>query len=404
MYFMDLGSFGSKGKKESKTKYKQKKRYKMRELMRKEIPTPKEIMNYLNERVIGQYEAKKRLSVAVYNHYKRVMSNVYDIGNDGDFKDVEIDKSNVMLMGGTGTGKTFLIRSIAKMLGVPYHIHDCTKLTAAGYVGEDVENVLTGLLQAADFDVEKAEMGIVCLDEIDKLAKKGENISITRDVSGECVQQELLKIVEGDVVRIMPQGKRKDPRVPMISIDTTNILFIAMGAFVGLDQIVAERTRSKTAQIGFNRSEQCEEDNEDVNMLRNVTSTDLKKFGIIPELIGRFPVITSTNPLNKEELIRIIKEPNNSILKQYQKLAYIDRKKLEFTDDAIDIVAEIAVVTETGARGLRNILETILNDFMFDSCDSRKRKLVVDRDYCLKSLDNTLDRGTKEKLKDALAA
>ena len=376
----------------------------MRKLMRKEIPTPKEIMNYLNERVIGQYEAKKRLSVAVYNHYKRVMSNVYDIGNDGDFKDVEIDKSNVMLMGGTGTGKTFLIRSIAKMLGVPYHIHDCTKLTAAGYVGEDVENVLTGLLQAADFDVEKAEMGIVCLDEIDKLAKKGENISITRDVSGECVQQELLKIVEGDVVRVMPQGKRKDPRVPMISINTTNILFIAMGAFVGLDKIVAERTQTKTKQIGFNRSEQCEKDNEGTNMLRNVTSTDLKKFGIIPELIGRFPVITSTNPLNKEDLIRIIKEPNNSILKQYQKLAYIDRKKLEFTDGAIDIVAEIAVVTETGARGLRNILETILNDFMFDSCDSRKRKLVVDREYCLKSLDNTLDRGTKEKLKEALAA
>lgn len=376
----------------------------MKVIMKKEIPTPKEIMNYLNERVIGQYEAKKRLSVAVYNHYKRVMSNVYDIGNDGDFKDIEIDKSNVMLMGGTGTGKTFLIRSIAKMLGVPCHIHDCTKLTAAGYVGEDVENVLTGLLQAADYDVEKAEVGIVCLDEIDKLAKKGDNISITRDVSGECVQQELLKIVEGDVVRIMPQGKRKDPRVPMISIDTTNILFIAMGAFVGLDQIVAERTRAKTAQIGFNRSEQCEEDNEDANLLRNVTSTDLKKFGIIPELIGRFPIITSTNPLNKEELVRIIKEPNNSILKQYQKLAYIDRKKLEFTDGAIDIVAEIAVVTETGARGLRNILETILNDFMFDSCDSRKRKLVVDRDYCLKSLDSTLDIGTREKLKEVLAA
>lgn len=218
------------------------------------------------------------------------------------------------------------------------------------------------------------------------------------------MQQELLKIVEGDVVRIMPQGKRKDPRVPMISIDTTNILFIAMGAFVGLDQIVAERTRVKTAQIGFNRSEQCEEDNEDANLLRNVTSTDLKKFGIIPELIGRFPIITSTNPLNKEELVRIIKEPNNSILKQYQKLAYIDRKKLEFTDGAIDIVAEIAVVTETGARGLRNILETILNDFMFDSCESRKRKLVVDRDYCLKSLDSTLDRGTREKLKEVLAA
>lgn len=376
----------------------------MKVIMKKEIPTPKEIMNYLNERVIGQYEAKKRLSVAVYNHCKRVMSNVYDIGNDGDFKDIEIDKSNVMLMGGTGTGKTFLIRSIAKMLGVPCHIHDCTKLTAAGYVGEDVENMLTGLLQAADYDVEKAEVGIVCLDEIDKLAKKGDNISITRDVSGECVQQELLKIVEGDVVRIMPQGKRKDPRVPMISINTTNILFIAMGAFVGLDQIVAERTRAKTAQIGFNRSEQCEEDNEDANLLRNVTSTDLKKFGIIPELIGRFPIITSTNPLNKEELVRIIKEPNNSILKQYQKLAYIDRKKLEFTDGAIDIVAEIAVVTETGARGLRNILETILNDFMFDSCESRKRKLVVDRDYCLKSLDSTLDRGTREKLKEVLAA
>lgn len=368
------------------------------------IPTPKEIMQYLDERVIGQQETKKRLSVAVYNHYKRVLSKIHNIGNDGEFQNVEIDKSNILLMGNTGTGKTFLIKNIAKMLGVPCHIHDCTKITAAGYVGEDIENVLTGLLQAADFDVEKAQMGIVCLDEIDKLAKKGENVSLTKDVSGECVQQGLLKIVEGDIVRVMPNGGRKHPQQELIPIDTTNILFIGMGAFVGLDDIVAQRTIVKTKQIGFNRTLDKSNEKEDINILRNVTPNDLKKFGIIPELIGRFPVITATNPLSKEDLIKIIKEPKNSILKQYQKLAYIDGKKLEFTDEAISVIAEIAIITETGARGLRNIMETVLNDFMFDSCDSYKTKLIVDKDYCLKSLEDIIDKEIKEKLNDLLTA
>lgn len=368
------------------------------------IPTPKEIMQYLDERVIGQQEAKKRLSVAVYNHYKRVLSNVHNVGNDGEFQDVEIDKSNILLIGNTGTGKSFIIKNIAKMLGVPCHIHDCTKITAAGYVGEDIENVLTGLLQAADYDVEKAQMGIVCLDEIDKLAKKGENVSITKDVSGECVQQGLLKIVEGDIVRVMPNGGRKNPQQELIPIDTTNILFIGMGAFVGLEDIVAQRTIVKTKQIGFNRTVDKSNEKEDVNILRNVTPNDLKKFGIIPELIGRFPVITATNPLSKEDLIKIIKEPKNCILKQYQKLAYIDGKKLEFTDEAISVIAEIAIITETGARGLRNIMETVLNDFMFDSCDSYKTKLIVNKDYCFNSLEGIIDKEIKEKLNELLTA
>lgn len=368
------------------------------------IPTPKEIMQYLDERVIGQQEAKKRLSVAVYNHYKRVLCKVHNVGNDGEFQDVEIDKSNILLIGNTGTGKSFIIKNIAKMLGVPCHIHDCTKITAAGYVGEDIENVLTGLLQAADYNVEKAQMGIVCLDEIDKLAKKGENVSITKDVSGECVQQGLLKIVEGDIVRVMPNGGRKHPQQELIPIDTTNILFIGMGAFVGLEDIVAQRTIVKTKQIGFNRTLDKSNEKEDVNILRNVTPNDLKKFGIIPELIGRFPVITATNPLSKEDLIKIIKEPKNSILKQYQKLAYIDGKKLEFTDEAISVIGEIAIITETGARGLRNIMETVLNDFMFDSCDSYKTKLIVDKDYCLKSLEDIIDKEIKEKLNNLLTA
>lgn len=364
------------------------------------IPTPKEIKAYLDERVIGQEEAKKRLAVAVHNHYKRVFSNVCGLGNDGEFADVEIDKSNVIMLGPTGTGKTFLIQNIAKMLGVPCHIHDCTKLTEAGYVGEDVENILTGLLMACDYNVERAQVGIVCLDEIDKIAKKGENMSIVRDVSGEGVQQSLLKIVEGSVVGVMPQGGRKHPEQALIPIDTTNILFIGMGAFVGLDEIIKKRT-AKNKTIGFNCFEKNDIEVDENHILDYTTAVDLKKFGLIPELIGRFPVITHTNQLEKKDLIRIIKEPKNSIMRQYQKLAYIDGKTLTFTEDAIDVIAEAAIISETGARGIRSIIETVLNNYMFDS-DSNDTEMVIDKDYCKKTLDRFIKFDDESALKKAV--
>ena len=361
------------------------------------IPTPKEIVDYLDERVIGQDATKKRLAVAVHNHYKRVFSNLCGLGNDGEFADVEIDKSNILVLGNTGTGKTFLLQNIAKMLGVPFHIHDCTKLTEAGYVGEDVENILTGLLQASDYDVERAQVGIVCLDEIDKLAKKGENVSITRDVSGEGVQQGLLKIVEGSVVGVAPQGGRKHPEQPLIHIDTTNILFIGMGAFVGIEDIIEKRlSKNKTIGFSFNNIEEVD-NKEEKPVLDNITPGDLKKFGLIPELIGRFPIVTHTNPLTKEDIVRIIKEPKNSIIKQYQKLMYIDGKSLTFTDGAIETIAEAAIKSETGARSIRSILETILTDFMYDCSNTTKTKLVVDKKYCDTVLGNTPPKDPKAK-------
>lgn len=359
-------------------------------------PTPKEIVAYLDERVIGQQAAKRRLAVAVYNHYKRVLSNVYGVGNVGQYKDISIDKSNILMLGNTGTGKTFLIQNIAKMLGVPCHIHDCTKLTESGYVGEDVENVLTGLLQAADYDVELAQCGIVCLDEIDKIAKKGENLSITRDVSGEGVQQSLLKIVEGSVVGVMPQGGRKHPEQSLIMVDTSNILFIGMGAFCGLESIVEQRTARKS-RIGFANQAFGNDNQPSDNLLDNVIAPDLSRFGLIPELIGRFPVITHTCALSKNDLVRIVKEPKNAILKQYQKLAHIDGKELSLTDGAIDVIADAAIISKTGARGIRGILETVLNDFMFDAADSDAKTLTIDADFCEQVLAGILKVNVGDK-------
>lgn len=360
-----------------------------------DVPTPKQIVTYLDSCVIGQQEAKKRLAVAVYNHYKRVASRLFGFGDDGPFTDVEIDKSNVIMLGNTGTGKTFLIQNIAKMLGVPCHIHDCTKLTEAGYVGEDVENVLVGLLQECNYDVESAQVGIVCLDEIDKLARKGNNMSIVRDVSGEGVQQSLLKIVEGDVVGVMPQGGRKHPEQPLVPVDTSNILFIGMGAFCGIESIVERRlSKGNTTTIGFNRTKEKTDTPSPKELLDNVTSEDLKTFGIIPELIGRFPVITHTNPLGKDDLKRIIQFPRNAILKQYQKLAYLDGKQLIFNDEAMDAIAEAAYANGTGARGLRGIMETVLTDFMFEAADSKNKTLLVNR-YCVESALGQVSKNSK---------
>lgn len=357
------------------------------------IPTPKEILKYLDECVVGQEVVKKRLAVAVHNHYKRVFANLSDLGRDGEYGDIEIDKSNIIICGNTGTGKTFLIQNIAKMLGVPCHIHDCTKLTQAGYVGEDVENILTGLLRSCDYDVERAQVGIVCLDELDKCRIKGENTSITRDVSGEGVQQGLLKIIEGNEVGVMPNGGRKHPEQQLINVDTTNILFIGLGAFVGLESIVEKRIEHASSKgIGFslNKDASNKNEQEDDNILDSVSPVDLKKFGLIPELIGRFPIITHTNPLTKDDLVRIIKEPKNAIIKQYQKLFSLDGKKLNFTDGAINVIAEAAIASDTGARGLRGIIETVLNDLMFDIADSKKKEVVVDKAYCESHLKKML--------------
>lgn len=341
------------------------------------FPRPKQIYNHLNENVIGQDEAKKTLSVAIYNHYKRVISNMMGVYNGEEYKDIHIDKSNLLILGNSGTGKTFMIKQIAKYMGLPCYIADSTKLTESGYVGDDVESILVGLLQEADYNVDVAQMGIVVLDEIDKIGRKGDNPSITRDVGGEGVQQGLLKIVEGGVIGVPPKGGRKHPEQPLVYIDTTNILFIGMGAFDGIENIINKRLNKK--RIGFEQSYVNTE--KDDNPLDNVMSTDLKTFGLIPELIGRFPIITHTNKLSVDDLIRIITEPKQSIFKQYQKLLALDNIKLVIDDDAIRAIAEIAHGLKIGARGLRSIMEDVLNDVMFEYSDKMNETIHITKEY-----------------------
>ena len=350
-------------------------------LTREDLMPPQAIKSFLDDYVIGQHTAKRYMSVAVYNHYKRLLSK-------GKTEDVELDKSNIVLVGPTGTGKTLMARTIARLLHVPFTIVDATALTEAGYVGEDVESILSRLLQAADYDVEAAERGIIFIDEIDKIARKGDNPSITRDVSGEGVQQALLKILEGTVVNVPPQGGRKHPDQKYIQVNTSNILFICGGAFDGIEKKIAQRLN--TSAIGYEAAAQRRID--DKNLMQYIQPQDLRSFGLIPELIGRLPVLTYMEPLSKEALRSILTEPKNSIVRQYECLLGLDGVELKFDDDVMDYIVDKAVEYKLGARGLRSICEAIMLDVMFDVPSSDDKQYRITLDYARSRIDRAVSR------------